>query len=100
MPTMWFAKDGLRPHSQSGPGIAVTSEEVTVIVAGHAVHFIGLEAPSINPDQPSHSLKNVVLEVEEQSDASALLPEVGFYLVPGLLPSKAQSRLDASRESA
>ncbi|MDH0431856.1 hypothetical protein N7366_00760 [Aeromonas caviae] len=94
---MWFAKDGPRPHSQKGPGMSITSEEVQDIVGTREVEFVGAEPPSINPEHPSDSLKNVVLEIEEASDVSPLLPKVGFYFVVGLTPSAAENSLHIRR---
>ena len=90
MATMWFAKDGSRPTSQSGPGMPITAEEAQVIVGLRRTKFVGKDAPSINPDSPSHSLKNVVLEIEESTDVSSLLPEIGFYVVPDLTQEEAR----------
>jgi hypothetical protein len=97
MPTMWFAKDGPRPHSQTEPGVEITADEADAVVGARKAIFVGEEAPSINSEQPSHSLKNVVFEVEGDSDVSALLPKAGFYFIRGLSPSEAQRMLDACR---
>ncbi len=97
MPTMWFAKDGPRPCSQSGSGIQISNQEVLLIVAKHQAIFAGTEAPSINPITPSYSERNVVLEVEFGEEASPSLPKVGFYLVVGLSPSEAQRILTEYR---
>ncbi|HAP38971.1 MAG TPA: hypothetical protein DCQ94_04340 [Nitrospira sp.] len=97
MATMWFAKDGSRPYSQSGSGMPITTEEVQVIVGLRQAKFVGKDAPSINPDKPSHSLKNVVLEIEESTEVNPLLPEVGFYVVADLTPEEAQHALNIHR---
>ena len=97
MTTMWFATDGSRPNSQSGPGIPITTEEVQVIAGLRQAKFVGKDAPSINPDRPSHSLKNVVLEIEANAEVISLLPEVGFYVVANLTPEEAQHALDIHR---
>jgi hypothetical protein len=100
MPTMWFAQDGPRPNSQRGPGIPISAAEAQAVVGVREVRFVGAEAPSINSDKPSHSLKNVVLEVEQSSDVSSLLPEVGFYFVVGIAPSEAEHLLNTYRGQA
>jgi hypothetical protein len=97
MPTMWLVKDGRRPHSQTGPGTSVTFDEVAAIFGSHQMHYAGPEAPSINADKPSHSIKNVVLEVEENEGVSSLLPKQGFYLVVGSSPDSAERDLHAHR---
>lgn len=97
MATMWFAKDGSRPNSQSGPGVPITAAEAQVIVGLRRAKFVGKDAPSINTDRPSHSLKNVVLEIEESTEVSSLLPEVGFYVVGDLTPEEAQHALSIHR---
>lgn len=99
MPTMWFVKDGPRPHSQKDAGIAVTFDEVAAIFGSHQMHYAGPEAPSINAGKSSHSNKNVVLEVEEAEGTSSLLPKAGFYLVADCSPTSARRDLLASRVS-
>lgn len=97
MPVMWFATDGPRPTSQTGPGISVTTQEVQRIVGKNKFVFVGEVAPSINSVHPSNSLKNVVLEVEDSSEISSLLPRIGFYIVADLHPLEAQNTLKAIR---
>jgi len=75
----------------------ITTEEVQVIVGLRQAKFVGKDAPSINPDKPSHSLKNVVLEIEESTEVNPLLPEVGFYVVADLTPEEAQHALNIHR---
>lgn len=97
MATMWFAKDGKRPNSQSGPGISITSQEAQAVIGSYQAIFVGKEAPNINPEQPSYSPKNVVFEVELDTETNLLLPQVGFYVVAGLTPENAQLLLNAHR---
>jgi hypothetical protein len=97
---MWFAKDGPRPDSQSGPGVQINNQEALLIVAKHEATFAGTEPPSINPATPSYSERNVVLEVESGEEVSPSLPKVGFYLIAGLSPSEAQLILTVHRGSA
>jgi hypothetical protein len=97
MPTMWFSKDGKRPHTQSGPGTAITFDEAKAVVGSRTLYFAGLEAPSINPDRPSYFETNVVLEVEPGEGISDLLPRPGFYVVIGLKPEAAENKLNAVR---
>ncbi len=94
---MWFAKDGLRPESQSGPGIDISNAESEIIIGGRALIFSGEEAPSINPEQPSYSVKNVIIEVRKKSECSAQLSKVGFYVISGLSPSEAAVILSTCR---
>lgn len=100
MAIMWFSKDGRRPHTQRGPGIDIALEEIHAIFGSERLHFAGLEAPSINPDNPSHSAKNVVLEIDEEDGFSELLPQAGCYLVVGVKPPDAEARLHAHRAAA
>ena len=100
MPIMWFATDGPRPNSQSGPGVPITVSEVAVILGSHKTIYAGSEAPSINAEQPSESLKNVVIEVESNTEVCSQLPKIGFYVVIGLRPTTAKSALDRFRSSA
>ena len=97
MLTMWFAKDGVCPKSQSGPRISITMEEAKVIIELRQAIFVGNDAPSINPNKPNHSLKNVILEIESSTEVGLLFPDVGFYVVAGLAPEEALSALSAFR---
>jgi hypothetical protein len=78
MPTMWFAKDGRRPHTQSGPGTSITHNEVSVLFSEHEIKYVGRDAPNINPEAPSAWPVNVVLELESSESPSALLPALAF----------------------
>ena len=81
---MWFAKDGPRPDSQSGPGVQISKQEAQLVVANHQVMFVGTEPPSINPDAPTYSEPNVVLEVASSEDGFSSFQRVGFHLVTGI----------------
>ncbi|MCA8458089.1 hypothetical protein LGN04_29775 [Burkholderia multivorans] len=100
MPTMWFAKDGPRPNSQSGPGVPITFDEAEEIIGSRQAIFAGVEAPSINADRPSHAIKNVVLEVEPDEGASSHLSETGFYVIAGISPSEAERLLESHRNNS
>jgi hypothetical protein len=99
MAIMWFAKDGKRPHTQSDPGIDISLGEIHAIFGKESLRYVGTEPPSINPDAPSHSEKNVVLEIDTDDGASDLLPQYGFYLVVGVRPEDAKARLHIHRQS-
>lgn len=98
MALMWFSKDGLRPHTQRGPGTQLSVDEITSIFPKEHLRYAGTEAPSINPDKPSHSERNVVLELQEEDHVHPRLPERGFYLVVGLRPWQAEERLRTLRQ--
>lgn len=98
MPIMWFAKDGPRPDSQKGPGRYITPVEAEAISKPHKVHSVGSEPPSINSKAPSESLKNVIFEVEDESQFSESFSEVGFHLIQGLRPTTAMDSLESLRK--
>ena len=97
MPVMWFAKDGLRPNSQSEPGTTISNDEARAIVGVHEAKFVGSEPPSINSERPSWEAKNVIVEVESPSNCSDLLPKVGYYFVLGLKSQEAERILRSLR---
>ena len=97
MPVMWFAKDGPRPDSQSGPGCPISKDETRALVGVREAKFVGAEPPSVNSDRPSRDIKNVILEVESPSDICDVLPKVGFYFVLGLKPHEAEQILASLR---
>lgn len=93
MPIIWYAKDGKRPHSQQGPGTPVTLAEAEKVIVGKTARFAGSVAPNINPENPSASVRNVVVELLHDEGQSVSLPEPGFYLIVGLSPEHAERRL-------
>lgn len=100
MATLWFARDGKRPGTQSGPGIVLSTAEANVIFAGCPCRYCGLEAPGINPNKPSQSIKNVVLEIEPEDDRLGRFKKVGFYWMVGDSPDEVEHRLHAHRARA
>ena len=98
MPTIYFARDGRRPNTQEGPGIQATFPEVAEILRGYELIHVGDEAPSINPDSPSHSVKNVVVHVEPEEGVSDQFPNLGFYIVRGVSPEQVTQALEKMRE--
>lgn len=100
MATMWFSKDGKRPHTQCGPGINISIEEIDAIFGEDRLHYVGTEAPSINKNTPSRSQKNVVLETDTDDSVNNRLPQYGFYLVVGVRPKEAKDRLRTHRVAA
>ena len=97
MPKMWFARDGKRPETQSGSAIEISFAEAEIIASNGEIKFVGAEAPSINPDQPSESLKNVVIEVESEEGSHPSFLKTGFYLIAGVKPKVAESKLNEMR---
>lgn len=100
MAIMWYSKDGRRPHTQRGPGTDLTLDEISAIFANDELRYCGVEAPSINPNKPSHSEKNVVLEIDEDDGFNERMPEAGYYLVVSVRPGDAQQRLLDHRAAA
>src|SRR5688572_20657286 len=107
MPKIWFSTDGERPsddyqgerlHVQRGPGLDVTHEELETLFAGLELRYVGVEAPSINPDRRTDYVKNVVVEIRED-EASETSNQVGFYLVVGARPNEVESQLRHLRET-
>lgn len=90
MATMFYARDGRRPDTQEGPGIQLTSDQLLAVVGTDEVRYCGRKAPSINPDSPSRSKKNVVIELEASDQATPNFPHPGFYWVLGLSPAEAE----------
>lgn len=100
MAVMWFSKDGKRPHTQSGPGIDISLDEIHAIFGKELLRYVGTEAPSINPGTPSQSEKNIVLETDADDGISDMLPNIGFYVVVGVRPRDTQDRLRDHRSAA
>lgn len=100
MATMWYSKDGCRPHTQRGPGTELTLEEISTLFAKEELRYCGTDAPSINPETPSHSEKNVVVEIDEEDGFNQRMPKAGFYLVVGVRPAVAAQMLQEHRSAA
>lgn len=100
MAIMWYSKDGSRTHSQRVPGTDLTLDEIGVIFAKEELRYAGTEAPSINPDKPSHSEKNVIVEIDAEDGFNERMPKAGFYLVVGIRPRDAEQRLQDHRAAA
>ena len=100
MPTIWYARDGKRPHTQHGPGVQISHNEANELFANEVLKFCGQEAPSINPNMPSDYPKNVVIELGREESVSKIFPEPGFYLVGGLRPEMVDNRLEEIRGDA
>lgn len=98
MATLWFSKDGRRPHTQSGQGVSISLPEAEAILTEQA-RYCGQEPPSINPDTPSRSIKNVVLEITVADGTSTHFPRAGFYWLVGLEPGVAEARLNVRRRT-
>ena len=107
MPTIWFSTDGKRPpndyagerlHTQRGPGLDVTHQEIEALFEGNEMRYVGVEAPSINPLQRTDYVKNVVVEIRERETIETS-KQVGFYLVVGARPSDVEARLQHLRET-
>lgn len=97
MPVIWYSQDGLRPHTQRGPGTQVTFDEAQVLFGSTELRFVGIEAPNINPETPSEAVKNVVIEIEEGEGVTSMFPESGFYVAIGAKPLAIQNALTAHR---
>ena len=95
MAMIFFAKDGKRPRTQKGGGLDASIDQVGALVGQHELMYCGLEAPSINPDQLSHTEKNVVIFVSREDQVTTLFPKRGYYHVIGLSPAEAEQRLQA-----
>lgn len=99
MPTIWFARDGARPHTQSGNGITVTTAEAEEILSNQEVNYLGTEAPNIRPSTTSKYATNVVIQLEADEPTSKLLPQAGFYLAPNLTPEHVEQAIINLRKS-
>lgn len=97
MPTLYYAKDGRRPHTQRGPGIRVSFEELRSAFPNAIPQFVSSDAPEFNVDKPSQYPVRVVVEVEADEGTAPEYPKIGFYLLPDLSPEQAQQQLDGSR---
>lgn len=97
MPTMWLIKDGRTSYTESGPGIPLSFTEAVTVFASEDLRFVGRKAPSINPDAPSDTVENVLLQVGEDEGTNALLPQAGFYWAVSISPEDAEHRLMRER---
>lgn len=97
MPEMWFASDGRRPDTQRGPSVPISYEEIKGAFKEYRPEYVSNEPPQFNVESPSQYPVRVVIEVGEKEATNAAFPKVGFYLIAGLSPEKAQQLLSAYR---
>lgn len=97
MPQMWFAKDGLRPGAQKGPGIPISFEEIKGAFKQYTPKYLSITPPQFNVESPSQYPVNVVIEIREQDGTNEAFPNYGYYLILCLSPEKAQQLLSKYR---
>lgn len=93
MPTMWFVKDGYRPNVQKGASVTVCYKEIKGAFGGNKPEYISKEPPQFYVDSPSQYPVRVVIQVREEDGANVEFPKVGFYLIPGISPERAEKQL-------
>jgi len=97
MPTLYYTKDGRRPHTQRGPGINVSFQDLSTAFPNINPRFVSIEAPEFNVDKPSQYPMRVVVEVEADEGTTTEYPKSGFYLLPNVSPTHANEQLERAK---
>lgn len=84
--------------TSGGSGTDLTLEEIKRAYPGDPLRYVGIGPPSFNVACPSFSVRNVVLNTDEDDGLSNRLPQAGFYWITGLRPLVAEDRLREHRK--
>ena len=84
MATIFFVKDGLRPHTYS-PGHKISLTKLKSLFPYIRVHF-SIDPPEFNINDPSLSVMRVVVEIEEGQTDNNQFNKPGFYLLLDISP--------------
>ena len=97
MPIMWFVKDGFHSDAQTGTSTAVSYEEIRDLLAANKPEYISKEPPQFYIESPSRYPVRVLIEIRPEDGTSEEFHKIGFYLIPGISPERAQQLLAAYR---
>ena len=102
MAKVYYVKDGSYPQNMVDPfGRQIALTELERRLQGQDLRYLSTLPPEFHPEQPSPSVRHVVVELAMDEPPGRLLTRTGYYLVPQLSPDEAEPLLfpDASREA-
>jgi hypothetical protein len=94
MAKVYSVKDGSYPQNMVDPlGRDISLAELERRLQGQDVRYLSTLPPEFNPDQPSHEVKYVIVELVMDEPPGRLFTRTGYYLLPELSPDEAEALL-------
>ena len=94
MAKVYSVKDGSSPQNMVDPfGRQIALAELEHRLQGQDVRYLSTLPPEFNPDQPSPEATHVVVELAMDEPPGQRLTRTGYYLVPQLSPTAAETLL-------
>jgi hypothetical protein len=94
MAKVYAVKDGSYPQNMVDPlGRDIPLAELERRLQGRDVRYLSTLPPEFNPEQPSHEVKYVIVELAIDEPPGQLFTRTGYYLVPQLSPTEAETLL-------
>ena len=91
MAKVYYVKDGSYPQNFIDLGRHIGLDELERRIYGQNLRYLSTLPPEFNPGQPSHKAEYVVVELEMDEPPGQLLTQTGYYLLPQLSPSEAET---------
>jgi hypothetical protein len=94
MAKVYAVKDGSYPQNLVDPlGRDISLAELERRLQGRDVRYLSTLPPEFNREQPSPEVKYVVVELAMDEPPGRLFTRTGYYLVPQLSPTEAETLL-------
>ena len=94
MAKVYYVKDGSYPQNMVDPfGRRISLTELERRIHDRDLRYLGTLPPEFNPEQPSHTAQHVVIELEMDEPPGQRLTQTGYFLVPHLSPTEAETLL-------
>jgi hypothetical protein len=94
MAKIYYVKDGSSPQNLVDPfGRQIALAELERRLQGQDVRYLSTLPPEFNREQPSPEVKYVLVELTMDEPLGRLFTRTGYYLVPQLSPTEADTLL-------
>jgi hypothetical protein len=94
MAKVYYVKDGSFPQNLVDPlGREIALAELERRLQGQDVRYLSTLPPEFNREQPSPEVKYVIVELAIDEPPGRLFTRTGYYLVPQLSPTEAETLL-------
>jgi hypothetical protein len=94
MAKVYAVKDGSYPQNMVDPlGRNIALAELERRLRGRDVRYLSTLPPEFHPEQPSPEVKYVIVELAIDEPPGQLFTRTGYYLVPQLSPTEAETLL-------
>ena len=94
MAKVYYVKDGSYPQNLVDPlGRPIALAELERRLQGQDLQYLNTLPPEFNREQPSPEVKHVIVELAMDEPPGQRLTRTGYYLVPQLSPTAAETLL-------